>query len=238
MHSSNNRRVVRDIRKVQPLLDELESTKQNIIYFAVDLSKAALAESMAALSQRYRYVRCFSLWGDFEDAFTWLKSVQAPKCFLSLGSIFGNDKFDDAVSNLRKLASIMQPQDCMLLGIDACTDEKEIWESYHDPGGVFHNFIRNGLRHSNRILGSDWYQDTDWSVSGVLGQNPIQHKFVIKAQKDVKCEPLDLHFRAGDEIDCYESFKYGWAAMREQFTQAGLSKIAHWKSASGRIGVF
>jgi len=117
---------------------------------------------------------------------------------MSLGSIFGNDHFDGAVARLSEWSYVMRPQDRMLLGMDANTNAKEIWNSYHDSQGLFESFIRNGLAYSNKVLGHSWYKADDWEITGILQDDPVMHRFVIRAVRDVICKPLRLKFVAGD----------------------------------------
>ncbi|KAF2663149.1 hypothetical protein BT63DRAFT_128327 [Microthyrium microscopicum] len=224
-----------DVRKVQPLLDTLDAMQVPVQYFALDLSKAVLVDCMRKLRPRYRHVQCFGLWGTFDDCLKWAKNVHSPKCYMSLGSMFGNDHFKEAVGRLKAWTDIMRPQDLMLLGLDGTQDRDAIWRSYHDEQGLFHNFIRNGMVHSNAVLGHEWFKPQDWDISGEFQDFPLMHRFVIQARRDVRCEPLGLSFRRGYKIVCYEGFKYEPAMMQKQFAAAGLKNLKQWKSPSGRI---
>ena len=84
-----------------------------------------------------------------------------PKWFLSLRGIFGNDRSDVAVASLALWSYVLRPQDWMLICMDACKDAQKIWRSYNDSEGVWHQFIRNRLAHSNQILGHSWYLPED-----------------------------------------------------------------------------
>lgn len=144
----------RDLRKIVPLLDQLEKMHMCVKYFALDLSKSTLVDGMAWLARKYKYVRCFGLWGTFEDGLRWSELVPGPRFFFSLGSIFGNDFFESAVERLMPWARAMRPSDRMLLSMDATTDTRVIWDSYHDSQGLFEKFMRNGLMNSNPRAGS------------------------------------------------------------------------------------
>ena len=180
---------------------------------------------------------CIALWGTFDDAFARLNlelSHENPIWYLSFGSFFGNDHFTPAVNRLTQWRSLMRPDDRMLLGMDAQDRSAPVWNMYHDPAKTFERFMRNGLRNSNAVLDHDWYEDTDWEIAGSLEEGPpIRHKFVFRAVKEVRCKDLELVFAKGDEIDCYEVFKYGPEVMAQQFSAAGLQEIAHFKSSSG-----
>lgn len=221
------------------LLDRLEAAKKNVQYYALDLSREALQKSLEQLP-RYRFVKCSALWGTFTDALIWAKAIREPKCLLSLGAIFGNDKFDIAVASLAEWANILSPKDRMLISIDSCKDPKRVWDSYNDSQGVWHAFVRNGFAQSNQILSQQWYRPVDWEITGVCvdSEDPIRHLFEVKAVRRVKCEALDLDFAAGDKIVCYECFKYNSRQMHEIFTRAGLKEEATWRSSAGFIGKF
>jgi len=225
-----------DVKKIQPLLDTLNKLQIRVKYYALDLSREVLVDSMKRLCQRYRTVKCFGLWGTFDDCLQWVqKSDSSPKCYISLGSMFGNDHFNTAVARLKSWTDIMRPQDRMLLGLDGTSNRHTIWNSYHDDEGLFHTFIRNGLAHSNAVLGHDWYQPQDWDITGEFQDQPLMHHFVIRAVHDVEYKPLGLSFRRGEQVICYEGFKYGPAAMQKQFKAAGLKQKKQWQSPSGRI---
>lgn len=159
---------------------------------------------------------------------------------MSLGSIFGNDHFNDAVARLSSWRNegFRGEEDKMLLTMDATNDSKTIWECYHDADGLFERFIRNGYKHSNRILEHEWYRDEDWDFRGVMQKEPLMHRFVIKANKDVTCAELNLELPVGSEIDCYEGFKYPPQLMRREFVEAGFDEVACWKAPRTQICEF
>ncbi|OQV03214.1 putative methyltransferase domain-containing protein [Cladophialophora immunda] len=228
-----------DIRKVKPLLDCLEHRKMDVWYFALDLSREELERGMHLLTPHYQHVKCYGLWGTFDDGLAWLNSqpLDNPRFFMSLGAIFGNDHFNEAVARLStwKNHALRGKTDVMLLTMDATTDTEAIWQCYHDPDGLFEQFIRNGYRHSNRILNHDWYRDEDWEFLGVMQEEPLMHRFVIRAIRDVACPPLNLELPAGTEIDCYEGFKYSPDFMRRQFAESGFHEVACWKAPRAQI---
>jgi uncharacterized SAM-dependent methyltransferase len=211
----------------------------SVHYFALDLSRTVLEDSMAQLASSYQHVKCFALWGTYEEARGWSQKIEGPRFFMSLGSVFGNDRFDAAVALFKRWADALRPQDRMLIGMDAKNDADAVWKSYHDDGDLFETFMRNALSHSNTVLGVPWYRKEDWEVVGVIEKIiPVKHRFVFRAKRDVLCKQLNLDFKAADEIDCYEVFKYGPTTMRMQFEQAGLKDIAVWLAPSASFCEF
>ncbi|KAK2831935.1 hypothetical protein FQN49_007020 [Arthroderma sp. PD_2] len=224
-----------DTRKVLPLLAQAIRLRVEVQYFALDLSREALEQTMAELASELQYIRCFGLWGAFSDGLDWLRAVNSPKLILSLGSMFGNDEFSLAVSRLEEWKEVMGPGDLMLLGLDACRYLPELWESYHDPTKVWESFIRNGLEYSNEVLECDWYKEEDWDITGRIDHLPdVVHKFSMIAKRDIYCPSLGLRFSADESVDFFEAWKYGPERMRSQFKLAGFDEIARWQTPGNR----
>ena len=55
------------------------------------------------------------------------------------------------------------------------------------------------------------------------------HRFALQAKHVIECPRNDVVFQEGEEIDCYEGFKYGPEEMAQQFRAAGLKEYARWK---------
>ncbi|KAK3342139.1 DUF323 domain-containing protein [Lasiosphaeria hispida] len=224
-----------DVRKIKPILDKLESTDKNITYFGLDLSLATVSESVGRLRCTYQNIKCFGLWGTFDDGMEWAKTIAGPRLFLSLGSIFANDRFDRAVKYLTQWTHILRPADLMLIGIDCLQDSDAVWKSYHDSDGLFEKFIRNGFAHANRVSAAPWYRHEDWEIRGDLDLDPVAHRFILKAVRDVDSAAPGIRFKAGDEIECYEGYKQTPELVHRQLEESSLDEIKMWQSPSGSI---
>lgn len=150
--------------------------------------------------------------------------------------MLGNDYFAAAVARLKWLCEtgLRSESDLILLTMDGTKDGEKVCESYDDAEGLFTAFIRQGFEDSNHLLGADadsWYRHEDWRLLRTLTTTPaMQHRFVLQAKHTVQCPPvLDVTFHQGDEIHCYEGFKYGPEEMGRQFEAAGLRVYACWK---------
>ncbi|KAF3177853.1 hypothetical protein TWF788_007636 [Orbilia oligospora] len=201
-----------------------------------------LEDDLKALTSRYTHVQCFALWGSFTDGLEWIKQFNGPKVFLSLGSTLCNNIIPVASKGLKLWADAMVPGDVMLLGYDCNLDEEKVRESYIAPEGKFDDFIRHGMEHSNALLERDWYRPEDWELfrEAEFQTEPpaLVHRFVFRAQRDVKDEVLGVDFKQGDRIICYESFKYPPSVLQQQFSLAGLREKASWKSPASDIYEF
>ncbi|KAF1736172.1 Ergothioneine biosynthesis protein 1 [Beauveria bassiana] len=216
-----------DIRKLTPLLRDLDRLQKPIHYCPLDLSRESIA--LALEQTNLSLLSCISvtgLWGSFEEGLDWANRNcgDRPRIFLSLGSMLGNDHFADAVARLKWLrsAGLRSELDMILLTMDGTKDMEKIRSSYDDAEGFFTQMILQGFKDSNDILGDDWYQQDDWNLLRRLTRNPTMHRFVLQAKHTVQCPTKAVTFRQGDEIDCYEGFKYSPEEMAEQFKAAGL----------------
>ncbi|KAB8267142.1 hypothetical protein BDV30DRAFT_244586 [Aspergillus minisclerotigenes] len=150
-----------DVTKVVPLLNELEQNGKHVHYYTLDISRKALENVLAKLPASYKVVKYTGLWGTFDNLRAWCGNIQEPKWFLTLGSISGNDEFQIAINELKKL----------------------VWRSYNDVNDCWHRMIRNGLALSNKVLGHEWYRPEDWEVIGVCHRRSptLTHRCVARA---------------------------------------------------------
>ena len=82
---------LRNLRKVNLLLQALEDAGKRIEYYALDLSQKELERTLAQLPS-YKHVRAHGLLGTYDDGREWLKkpsNASRQKCILSLGSSIG-----------------------------------------------------------------------------------------------------------------------------------------------------
>jgi len=168
-------------------------------------------------------VKCYGLFGTYADGLEWLKQPQnrdRPYCIMSIGSSIGNFNRKEAAKFLNEYARILQPNDLMLIGLDACQDEEKVFHAYNDRDGLTHEFIRNGLLHANKLLGEEVFRKHDWEIIGEYNCTLQCHQAFYKATRDVRVEHIKI--RAGEEIRVEESYKYSAAQSRELWQQAGL----------------
>lgn len=217
--------------------------QKNVLYCPLDLSRSSIERALGQTNlSALPHIDVVGLWGAFEDAVSWTDRTcgDQPRMFLSLGSMFGNDHFEDAVARLKWLrsAGLKHPRDTILLTMDGTKDTDKIRRSYDDTGGLFTSLIRQGFERSNEVLGEKWYHTKDWTLLRELTHDPTMHRFVLRANQTVHCQGMDVDFGQGEEVDCYEGFKYGPEEMAKQFQAAGLVEYARWKCPEDDICEF
>ncbi|KAL2200321.1 C-type lectin protein [Corynascus similis CBS 632.67] len=220
-----------NLRKVNLLLQALEDAAKDIDYYALDLSQQELERTLAQLPP-YKHVRAHGLLGTYDDGQIWLRDpaiASRQKCILSLGSSVGNFDRRDAAAFLKSFADVLGPDDTMLIGLDACDDPAKVYHAYNDKEGLTHEFILNGLRHANRVLGENAFVEKDWRVIGeyVYDAQGGRHQAFYAPMRDtiVMGERIQPHER----IQVEQSLKYSAAEAEELWKLAGMTEIAQWR---------
>ncbi|KAM0480898.1 hypothetical protein ACHAPX_003786 [Trichoderma viride] len=224
---------VGDTRKVEHLLSSFEDAQLEATYLALDISKTSLEHSVGYLLDKHSAadakVTCAGLWGTFQDGMSYVKGIQGQRLFLSLGSVLCNDPWAEALSHLRYWAEALRPGDLLLVGMDAHLlpkDEDKIWKAYHSRDDLYRQFFLNGFTQVNKAIGEEWFQEEDWEFMAQLEEQPTtRHRFFFRAKKDVTIHKLNRTLKAGEELDWFDSHKYGEESVRLMCHKAGLSVI-------------
>lgn len=168
-------------------------------------------------------MRCHGLFGTYDDGLAWMKETAKlgiPKCILWMGSSIGNLERTEAVDFLRGCSEVLQGQDSMLIGIDACHESDKVYRAYNDKRGTTHEFILNGLKHANKLMGKEVFREDDWKVMGEYDEVARRHQAFYTPVRDVVVEGTLI--RAGEKIRVEESYKYSLLQSDELWQRAGL----------------
>ncbi|SMQ54371.1 unnamed protein product [Zymoseptoria tritici ST99CH_3D7] len=224
-----------NLRKVKILLDALERAEKRVSYYALDLMHSELVRTLAAVPKgAFKHVQCFGLHGTYDDGLEWLKkpeNAEKPKAILSMGSSIGNFNREEAVGFLAQFAGILQPNDTLIIGIDACQEPDKVYHAYNDRDGVTHQFIMNGLSHANDLLGYEAFAPDDWQAMGEYDTVGERHRAFVIPQKDMQIEGVSL--KAGEKIRIEESYKYNHDQALTLFTNAGVVEGARFTNSAG-----
>lgn len=171
----------------------------------------------------YKHVRCHGLFGTYDDGLAWMKqaaNVGKPKCILWMGSSIGNLERTEAADFLKGFSEVLQGQDSMLIGIDACQKGEKIYHAYNDKRGITHEFILNGLVHANKLMGKEVFIKADWRVVGEYDEEAGRHQAFYSPVRDVVVEGTLIG--AGEKVRIEESYKYSLLQSDELWQRAGL----------------
>lgn len=120
----------------------------------------------------------------------------------------------------------------MLIGMDGhlvADDRDKIWAAYHSCDDLFREFFVNGLNNANKRLGYTLFEEQDWECMAELEEEPTtRHRFFIRAKRDVPLPEYNTVIPNGQEIDWFDSHKYGEQDVRLMCGKAGLTVIKSW----------
>lgn len=214
-----------NLRKTNLLLKALDESGKDVDYYALDLSLSELDRTLSANPPgTFRHLKCYGLYGTYDDGLEWLKLPRnrfRPKVVMSMGSSIGNMERQQGATFLRSFASLLQPSDMMLVGVDGCLDKQKVYPAYNDKEGVTHEFYRNGLRHANTVLGFDLFKQDDWEIVGEFDEHYGRHQAFVSPRKDV--DSHGFSFVAGERIRLENSYKYSRAQRSTLWSESGLT---------------
>lgn len=188
-------------------------------------------------AEGYKHIKCFGLYGTYDNALAWLKSpdVEAvPKTILWLGSSLGNFKRDEVPPFLTGFGDALQTGDMMLIGIDSCKDPERVFHAYNDREGVTHRFILNGLLHANEVMGEQAFNPKEWEAIGEYDEDAGRHHAFVSPLKDVVVDGVDVP--KGERIRIEESYKYSREEVKDLWDGSRLAENGVWANARGDYG--
>ncbi|KAF2727626.1 hypothetical protein EJ04DRAFT_529296 [Polyplosphaeria fusca] len=229
-----------NLRKVNILLQAIDRLGKDVEYYAVDLSLPELNRTFSEIpTSGYKHVKCFGLWGTYDHALSWLKSPEVsskPKAILWLGSSLGNFKREELPPFFTAFRDAIGVGDTMLVGIDSCKDPDRVFHAYNDQDGVTHEFIRNGLKNANCIMGDDSaFNLDDWEVIGEFDKQAGRHHAFVSPLKDVTVDGVSIS--KGERVRIEESYKFSKEEIAALWKRTGLAEVTAWMTARGDYGL-
>lgn len=183
---------------------------------------------------KYEYVKCAGLHGTYEDGLAWLKVAETSAkatCVLSLGSSIGNFSRDEAANFLLHVTRVLKAQDSLIIGLDSCQDAHKVFRAYNDSKGVTEVFYRNGLRHANRLLGYEGFQQSQWEVICRYDEKLHCHEAHYAALFDVNINGIEI--AKGSKILLEVANKYFGEQMKRLWHGSGLIHQAAFGNEKG-----
>ncbi|KAK8128249.1 hypothetical protein PG984_009357 [Apiospora sp. TS-2023a] len=228
-----------NLRKVSLLLQALEDAGRDVDYYALDLSREELDRTLRQVPT-FRHVRTHGLLGTYDDGREWLKQpaiAKRRKCIMSLGSSIGNFHRHEAAEFLKGFTEVLEPADTIVIGLDSCTNPSKVYHAYNDREGITHQFILNGLRHANAVLGSEEFKLEDWEVIGeyVYDNEGGRHQAFYSPVRDTTV--LGETIKAHERIQVEQSLKYSKDGMQNLWRAAGVVESDRWMVEGDEYGL-
>lgn len=230
------------LQKTGALLSALEHQGKNVSYYALDVSPEELAAGLSILFETFgssKHLDIRGLLGTYEDCVAWLASQSGIKRatavnFLWMGNSIANFDFFGASSLLSRFvdscfASKMPCQ--FLVSIDACPREDKILQAYNPDNRSLSEFILNGLRHANSVLGQEIFQVDEWKCVTKFDHRDRILKVYYSPCRDIDSDIDGKRFAVNAEqgILAITSGKWVETDVHAMSAKAGLRVVDVWK---------
>jgi L-histidine N-alpha-methyltransferase len=224
-------------RKTELLLEGLHDA---VAYTPVEISRTALLESTARLSQSFPQIEMLPVCADFTRPLTLPQATRPAQRTVMFfpGSTLGNFADDDATRLLAAMRQTMGAHGCALIGIDLDKDDALIEAAYNDAAGVTAAFTLNLLARLNREIGSDFDLD-GFRHRAVYARERgrIETSLVSQHAQSVQVAGRTFHFAPAEAMQVEYSYKYTEAGFAALAARAGL-KVSHgWNDARDWFGL-
>ncbi|KAK7753687.1 hypothetical protein SLS62_004309 [Diatrype stigma] len=109
--------------------------------------------------------------------------------------------------------------------------------AYNDRDGVTHQFLLNGLRHANEILGQEAFNIDDWKVIGeyIYDAKGGRHQAFYAPKRDVVV--LGETIRANERIQIEQSLKHSAEECESLWNSVGLAEVEQWMTDGDEYGL-
>jgi L-histidine Nalpha-methyltransferase len=212
--------------KARVLLDAMAGAGNLRRYVPLDVSESVVREAAEQLVADYDGLLVHGVIGDFQRHLPRVpESDGVPRIVALLGGTIGNFPPGTRRALLRDIASVLGPDDRLLLGTDLVKDPAVIEAAYDDSAGVTAEFNRNVLHVINRELDADFTPDAFDHVAFF----DRRHEWVemrLRARRPCSVLISDLglrvEFAAGEEVRTEISAKFTRSRLEADYRAAGL----------------
>jgi L-histidine Nalpha-methyltransferase len=217
--------------KTRILLDAMRTEGRLRSYVPFDIDDSVVLESARAIDSEYGDdASILGVVGDFEHHLHLVPKPpkDSPRLVALLGGTIGN--FVDPARGrlLSGIASMLRPQDHLLLGADLVKDPAVIEAAYNDSRGVTADFNLNVLRVVNRELKGDFDLENFEHVAFYDREREwIEMRLRARQACLVTIGALDMEvdFAAGEELRTEISAKFSRERLVEDLGASGLELV-------------
>ena len=228
--------------KTRLLLRNLESP---VAYVPVEISRSALAESVAKLEREFPRIEMLPVCTDFTQPIKLPRAERAPRQTVVYfpGSTLGNFTPDDALRLLRQMRNEAGQgggalDGGVLIGIDLVKDTAALEAAYNDAAGVTAEFTLNLLVRMNHELGADF------DLAGFRHRarwhplaERIETHIVSRREQDVHVDSRTFHFVESEAMLVEYSCKYTLEGFARFAARAGLRVADVWTDPDRKFSV-
>jgi L-histidine N-alpha-methyltransferase len=223
-------------RKTHALLDPIALGQPEATYVPVDVSESAVREAAERLSRTYDGLSIHGVVADFEQDIERLHANGSRRLVAFLGGTLGNFDRDARLAFLRRMRSMLGPEDRLLVGTDLVKDKARLEAAYNDSEGVTAEFNRNVLHVINANLGGRLEPDRFDHVAFYDERHcRIEMRLRARETHSARVEDLDMEveFVRGEEIRTEISCKFTCAGLEREYAASGLELLGWYTDEDG-----
>jgi L-histidine N-alpha-methyltransferase len=196
-------------------------------YIPLDVSQSVVEDAARTLIEDYEDLQVYGVVGDFERHLGHVPAAEGvPRLVALLGGTIGNFPPGTRRAVLSRIATLLGPEDRLLLGTDLVKDPAVIEAAYNDSEGVTAEFNRNLLHVVNRELDADFSPGAFEHVAFFDRRHEwVEMRLRAIRPCSVLIADLDLRvdFAAGEELRTEISAKFTPERVEADLEAAGLA---------------
>ena len=232
------------VKKISYLLSAM---KDPVGFIPMDISPEILAESSAALSQKFPAIDISPKVVDFSDPHALqaifrrlpVEPLVNKRVVFFPGSTIGNFKPADAISFLGQFSSNLHSGDGLLIGVDRVKDHNILEAAYDDHAGITADFNLNLLTRINTELDASFKLD-QFSHQAIFNQQEsrIEMHLVSDCDQVVSVDNTPVQFLKNEIIHTENSYKYTPENFIALAAKAGFRFEQQWVDKDELFGVY
>src|SRR5258708_24437225 len=203
----------------------LDAWQERAGYVPIDIAKAQLLRSVAALAGAYPELEVLPVCADYTSDFelplpkktVWRRVAYFP------GSTIGNFDREPAKRFLHRIARVCQGGG-LLIGVDLKKDFNILHRAYNDSQGVTAQFNKHLLVRMNQELDANFqlHQFGHYAFYNP-GQSRIEMHLVSLKNQTVRIGESEISFKLGESIWTESSYKYTLEEFAKLASTAGFA---------------
>lgn len=214
--------------KTRMLLDALDSPRA---YIPIDISREQLDQASRELAKEFPTLDIQPLWTDYTDSLT-LPSVAGGNGLHLIffpGSTIGNFEPGEAVTFLKRAASLAGPRGSLLIGFDRVKDTSILEAAYNDKPGITAQFNLHLIERIAEEFGTNISAENFEHLAFFNKQESrIEMHLVARKQLMLSLHGEEIFFRNGEHIITEYSYKYTQEAFQKMLAQSGFEVKRRW----------
>ena len=221
--------------KTRSLLDAMQDADCLETYVPVDISEEITRETAERLAGEYPGLEVRGVVCDFEQHLERI-SVGGPRLIAFLGGTIGNFYPAPRREFLARIASLLDPEDRLLLGTDLVKETARLEAAYDDAAGVTAEFNKNVLHVLNRELGADFEIEAFEHRAFFDAANArvdIRLRSLAAQSVSIAGIGMTIDLEHGEEIRTEISCKFTKPALERIYATAGLEMTGWFTDPDG-----